>query len=172
MGVSNHLKAQVFSKYGTKISAKYDLIYRHIRSFLNEHYPDEDQFTILISGDQISDVVLNYFVDIHRFKERRNMLDEKDRVSSGKIAAFTAKWLVKFKPITIIQTSPNASNEITIFSRHINEIFATAHAELLIGKDLPKALVRELVFDFRQKKMSETQLYMTLEQCIGFYDNR
>lgn len=173
MGVSKHLTKIVLDKYGKKLADKHLLISRHIKKFLNEYYPNDDNFTIIVSGDQISDVVINYFIDIDRFKERRDMLSDSDKVSAGKIAAFTAKWLVKFKPITIIPMDQSkTTRETCVLSRHINEFFAVAHIEFLIEAPLEKTLVRELIFEFRQKKLSETQLYMTLEQCMGFYANR
>jgi hypothetical protein len=168
MGVPHKLRDQITTIYGKKIGEKNDFIVEHALAFLKRFFFDDASITIVLSSDQIYDVVLNYFVDIQRFKERRDMQEEQ--TSSGKIAAFTAKWLVKFKPLSVvIQPNSQASEATTFIARHINEIFAVSHAERILGKEFPRKLFLELVLDFRQKKFSETQLYMVLEQHIGYY---
>lgn len=169
MGISKKLIEEVKATYGTKISEKHDNICVHASEFVKKHFADEAH-QIIISGSQITDVVLNYFVDIHRFKERRGMDDDNSYVSNGKIAAFTAKWIVRLRPICVEPLSEtSASPEEKVFAKYVNEIFAIEHAELILNTSLSAKLYRELAFEFRQKKLSETQLYMTLEQASGFY---
>jgi hypothetical protein len=168
MGVPTKLRDEVAAIYKEKIAEKNDFITEHAASFLRRFFLDSTTITVALSVDQIHDVVINYFVDIQRFKERRDM--EGEQISAGKIAAFTAKWLVKFKPFLVILDTNVAGTEASIFiARHVNEIFAVTHAERILGKDFPRKLFLELVLDFRQKKFSETQLYMVLEQHIGYY---
>lgn len=168
MGIPISLREQIRKLYGRKIEEKHDFTVEHAASFLKRFFLPDDQFDIGLSNDQIHDVVLNYFVDIQRFKERRDMGEEQ--ISAGKIASFTAKWLVKFKPLLVIPKNDVAMSIPTQFiARHINEIFAVSHIERIVGKPLPRKLFQELVLEFRQKKFSETQLYMTLERHTDYY---
>ena len=146
MGISKKLLDEVKKVYGQKIQDKHKNISVHASEFINKHFP-EDSHQIIISGSQITDVVYNYFVDIHRFKERRGMDVGNAHISDGKIAAFTAKWIVRLRPICV----------------------EPINAEHILGMSFNDRLYRELAFEFRQKKLSETQLYMTFEQASGFY---
>lgn len=171
MGIPRNLYEQIKSVYGKKIEQKTDFTIEHANVFLGTYFPrDEVNIAAVLSCDQLTEVVLNYFVDIQRFKERRGMLDAGDQISAGKIAAFTAKWLVKFKPMLVVPLNGHRMSDQTAFiARHINEIFAVSHVERILGKSLPKKLFQELMLEFREKKFSETQLYMTLEHHIGYY---
>jgi hypothetical protein len=171
VGISKKLVEEVKSEYKEKLLEKYDYLCINSRELIKQYLPDRDDLIVIISADQMTDVVLNYFVDVHRFKQRRDMTDANKFISAGKIAAFTVKWIVKLKPL-MVQCPNNIDADVRFISRYINEIFAVAHAEDILNKKFPDKLIAELVFDFRQKKLSETQLYMTFEQIIGFYDNR
>lgn len=177
MGIPHKLLTEVLTVYGRKVSEKHELIHEHITRFISEYYSDfsDDSCTIVISGDRITEIINNYFVDIHRFKERHDMVGDDDWTSNGKIAAFTAKWLIKMKPITVILTGEH-DTQCRMLSNYINEIFAVQHIIFLLNHknrvnpvELHKRLKSELVFEFRQKKFSETQLYMLLESATGFY---
>lgn len=169
MGISKKLLDEVKKVYGQKIQDKHKNISVHASEFINKHFP-EDSHQIIISGSQITDVVYNYFVDIHRFKERRGMDVDNAHISDGKIAAFTAKWIVRLRPICVEPINTTLANARDIvFSKYVNEIFAVEHAEHILGMSFSDRLYRELAFEFRQKKLSETQLYMTFEQASGFY---
>ena len=173
MGVSGRLLQDVRSIYGDKVSEKYDLTLSHAEKYIEEFFSDKTNFDIVISANQIAEVIVHYFVDIHRFKERREMVDADDFISAAKIAAFTAKWLIKFKPLTVEikkQSRAIQTQQTLYFSTYINELFVVEHIQALIGTSVPKKLYLELIHEFRSKKLSETQLYMTLEQLTGFYN--
>lgn len=170
--LSRRILQQITSAYEQKIPEKHDLIASHMDFFVKNRF-DEANFQVIISGVQIADVVLNYFVDVLRFKERRDMENEEDYITSGKVAAFTCKWLIKLRPMTVEPCAEisKLSNQQVGRSRYANELFAIEHAQRIIGIDFSLQLKNELLHEFRQKKFSETQLYMTFEQAMGYYDH-
>lgn len=177
MGIPKKLLADITKIYQEKIAEKHESISKHAKLFTQEYFSDlsEDDCLVVISGDRITEIIQNYFVDIHRFKERHDMIGDNDWTSNGKIAAFTAKWLVKMKPITIV-LSGTQTIQCRMLANYINEIFAIEHMSAILNFKsqnnlfkIHKKLQSELIYDFRQKKFSETQLYMLLEHITGFY---
>lgn len=169
MGISRTLLENVNKLYGKKIAEKHENISTHASRFLTSHFKESD-FSMIVSAHQINDVVHNYFVDIQRFKERRDMHVNETYISNGKVAAFTAKWIMRLRPITVEPLDlARATSRDVFFAKYINEIFAIEHAEHLLEVEVPEKLYKELAYEFRQKKLSETQLYMTFEQLTGFY---
>jgi hypothetical protein len=175
--LSSKLINRIRAEYGAKIVDKHRFVFAHSLSFMEERF-HEDKFNALVAGTQITDIIHNYFVDVLRFKERRGMDDGQDFVTCGKVAAFTCKWIIKLRPILVepIQGKMDSlSLEERFNYRYANEIFAIEHAERIISKhigvdfSLPARLRNELRYDFRQKKFSETQLYMIFEHAMGYY---
>ena len=66
--------------------------------------------------DLLFEVVLNYYADINRIKE----FHEIEKVNNEKIAASTAFWLLRIKPIQVVQCNPDERERYL----SINEYFA------------------------------------------------
>ena|SRR3990172_8127988 len=78
-----------------EIKGRCELLIREFNEWTSNYgFSDE---SIYLNEDLLFDVVLNYFADIDRLKRFHSL----KRANKVKIAAYTASWLARIKPIQI-----------------------------------------------------------------------
>jgi hypothetical protein len=87
----------VWKAFGTKIPRRGKVLNDQYEYFIQSIGIDESK--VHLQMDLLFEVVLNYFADILRIKD----FHEHERVNSVKIAAYSAYWILRIKPIQIIQ---------------------------------------------------------------------
>ncbi|TGL63305.1 hypothetical protein [Leptospira sarikeiensis] len=87
-----------------------------------------------VESDLISEVVIDYFSDIDRLKKFHGL----KKANTFKIAAYTAYWILRRKPIQIKGDINSADSVTKAKIRDINEIFA-------------KSLALGIIYDFRKQ---------------------
>lgn len=94
-------------------------------------------------------------------------------INASKVAAYTVKWVLRYKPISVISTKSNekkARPTIEIsdhFLLNINEFFALHCALLALGVDvseLTKRKIDELIYCFRFRTFDESAYFMILSK--------
>ena len=115
-----------------KISKRYQTIYCYLEDYIVRHDLNED---VLISEGLLNQLVLDYFVDIFRLKEFHDIA----RVNTTKIHAYSAYWILKRKPIQIVNPQ-NIETELLF----VNERFVCGYLmRFLTEQDCDVAILEE-----------------------------
>jgi len=96
-------------------------------------------------------------------------------INSSKVAAYTVKWIIRYKPISVVRlnsTDPSAETLPEIvkpqsFLTNINEQFALHSALLTLGIDaakVPQKKIDELIYCFRFRPFDESAYFMILSK--------
>ena len=99
-------------------------------------------------------------------------------INSSKVAAYTVKWILRYKPIAVISDGsnglidPNAdlypsAGKGSFLLSNINEHFALQSAFLALGVDaakVPADRIRELIYCFRFRSFDESAYFMILSE--------
>ena len=92
------------------------------------------------------------------------------RLKLSKVAALTAKWLLKYKPITLLVDDDQSVKKIDPHTRRIasfiNEDFALSHALILMKID-PKKIAENmqegLLYHFKYRPFDERHFFLIFE---------
>jgi hypothetical protein len=85
-------------------------------------------------------------------------------ISRAKVAAFTAKWLLKYMPIYIFPKpgyKPTEDEKIKMF--HANESFALDHSTSLMGREahlLPTETIEDILYHFKYRSSDDRSLIL------------
>ena len=85
----------VWKEFGRKIPHRGALLQKEFQYYIKSIGIDASSVHLLM--DLLFEVVLNYFADIRRIKD----FHEHNRANAVKIAAYTAYWIARIKPIQI-----------------------------------------------------------------------
>lgn len=96
-------------------------------------------------------------------------------INASKVAAYTAKWILKYKPISVLRvlsdTNHIPSKPQTVrphpFLTNINEEFALHCALLVLGvkaEQVPQKKIDELIYCFRFRDFDELSYFMILSE--------
>lgn len=98
-----------------KIAERYSTLYKYLESYI-----ERSGFTdnVAIANSVLNQVVIDYFADIHRMKE----FHEIERTNFLKIHAYSAYWILRRKPLQIIQ-----DNDENIELAFVNENFVASY---------------------------------------------
>lgn len=120
-----------------KIASRYKTIYSYLEDYIKRHEMTEK---VRISEGLLSQMILDYFVDIYRLKEFHAI----DKINTTKIHAYSAYWLLKRKPIQVI-TDDDSLPELTF----VNERFVCGYLmRFLTGLDYNIAILKEKKQDY------------------------
>lgn len=87
----------IVEKFGkNKIVKRAEWLYKLVEDYLQSN---ELEGKVGISRDILKYVLVDYFVDIDRLKEFAHI----DKVNDSKIYAYTAYWLLRHKPLQVLQ---------------------------------------------------------------------
>jgi hypothetical protein len=107
-----------------KIRTRFVLIFSAAEAFLDRHALSDQRLKeyFFISELAITEAVLDYFSDIMRLK----LFHQIDKVEPEKVAAYTAYWVWRRKPLQLIGQPGDDILKKFPFVRHFNESFAVA----------------------------------------------
>ena len=106
-----------------KLKKRFSLIYAAAKDFIKCRGLEDYVFIDTVA---IKEFMVDYFSDILRLKEFHNI----ERTNPTKVAAYTAYWIQKRKPLNIIKRIPPEIYQKKPYAKHLNEYFAS---NLLIG---------------------------------------
>lgn len=121
---SNYDYEEIIEHFGReKIISRYEAIENLMESFiLKYNYQDK----VKIADSVLNQAIIDYFMDIHRLKNFHHI----DKINYIKIHAYSAYWILRRKPIQIIN-----DNEEDTELAFVNENFvATYLMQFLRGK--------------------------------------
>ncbi|MDI9334731.1 MAG: hypothetical protein QM533_10185 [Cytophagales bacterium] len=149
----------------------------------------------IIAVDQLCK---SYYIDVVKYKEyhlspensnpssklepfsdewTRALHNEKSgkRLRLSKVAAFTAKWILKYKPINLEVEDNISPGSIDPKKRRLaaslNEDFALAHTFQLMNLDtskIPDTVLADMIYHYRYRSFDERHFFIMLDH---FYEN-
>lgn len=108
----------IYEEFGEKIDNRGAYLYAAFEKYSRSIGIPEGSLSMPM--DLLFETVLNYFADIHRVKE----FHELERANMVKIAAYTSYWIIKIKPIQVVNFAPEYKERFL----RINEYFAISLA--------------------------------------------
>jgi len=124
---------------------------------LAHSYPDEIKSSIYLNKYLLACVVRSYFDDIERFEE----YSRSEFADNHKEAAYTIKWISKFRPIQIFQEAP-INYELLV----INGLYAIFAGFLFLGEGffdkISSKLLDNLIYTTQYRNISDKQLATSL----------
>jgi hypothetical protein len=191
--VSDRIRA-IFIRYYEKAAfERFDRLRDFAQTYLDVAFP-ADSYDTHIDILKLSALVDSYFLDEIRFKEyhfvgRGSASGEKfnddaffgagyadavhkdKHLSASKIAAFTAKWILKYAPLTIVPHS-----EPDNLSDDDKDRVLAANARLALGfalqcanrrsGDFESALIADIIYHFRYRDYDERSFILIFEQMF------
>lgn len=105
----------ILEKFGEeKIESRYHCLYELLSAYLKRKRLEE---RVRIAPAILDHVIVDYFVDIYRLKDFQGM----DLVNDTKIMAYTSFWLLRHKPLQILDTE-NADDLVYVNEDAVGEI--------------------------------------------------
>lgn len=116
MNKSNYDYEEIIEHFGReKIISRYEAIEKIMESFIQKcHYQDK----VKIASSVLNQAIIDYFMDIDRLKNFHHI----DKINFIKIHAYSAYWILRRKPIQII----NDDDEDTELA-FVNENFVATY---------------------------------------------
>lgn len=96
-----------------KISKRYESIYSYLEGYIERHKLNKQ---VIISKGLLNQTIIDYFVDIFRLKEFHNI----EKVNPTKIHAYSAYWLLKRKPLQLIDSETNSPGLMFVNERFVS----------------------------------------------------
>lgn len=97
--------------------------------------------------DLIFEVILNYFADVHRIKEFHSL----EKINSIKISSYEAYWLMKIKPIQIINFETDIKEKLILINEYYTTNTLLSHIfdkKLIISQDIEKLSQWRIFYDY------------------------
>ncbi len=108
----------IIDKFGEeKIISRYDCLYELLTIYLEQKRLEG---RVYIAPAILDHVIVDYFVDIDRLKDFQGM----ELVNDTKIMAYTAFWLLRHKPLQILDVD-NADDLVFVNEDAVGEILRT-----------------------------------------------
>lgn len=115
-----------------KIEQRYTTIYGYLEDYINRH---DLKGKVIISEGLLNQMILDYFVDIYRLKEFHDI----NKINKTKIHAYSAYWLLKRKPLQLVDATENESKLL-----FVNERFVCGYLmRFLTETDYDVAIIKE-----------------------------
>lgn len=149
---------------------------------------DQERFVVYVDEHRIKQIVISYYLDVIRYKEyhfnpKPNSGDlpplskefteavhghNSDKViHKAKVAAFTAKWILRYLPIYVYPKRHVALNKLTVLEKekldNVNFWFALDHSCSLIGRPAylcPANIVDMLLYHFKYRTIDDRSLML------------
>ena len=137
---------------------RYELIVSTYDTFLNVIVNPQTREKIGLNRALLSMVVRSYFDDIYKFKDYSG----SKHADQYKKAAYTTKWLVKFKPI---QIRPFPEDNINHYGEITNELL-TINSQFAIYTGI-SLFLDERIFPLMSPTFWNDLIYMTLYREIS-----
>lgn len=148
-----------------KIKKRYETMYSYLEDYIERHQLNEQ---VTISEGLLNQTIIDYFVDIYRLKQFHDI----DKVNATKIHAYSAYWLLKRKPLQLIDTQTDSSGLV-----FVNERFVCGYlVRFLTESDFNVSILDEKKQDyidfmenlmyFCQYRLNTPQMLETMLSCF------
>lgn len=150
-----------------KIEIRYETLYEYLTAFLKRH---KYEGKVIIAESVLNQAVVDYFADIHRLKNFHHI----ETVNFVKIHAYTAYWMLRRKPLQIVEDDPE-----DIDRAFVNERFVASYLlQFLRGENMDVIIteterpvylefVRNLEYFLRYRTVTPQMLETMLEAYQG-----
>lgn len=154
--------AELIADFGQeKLEQRYKVIYDYMKSFIErKEYTDK----VRISTGLLNQMIVDYFTDMHRLKEFHDI----EYANYIKIHAYSAYWLLRRKPIQIIDDTDKTLafvNEAFILS-YIMNFLHTGEENIYIQEDDREdylEFVKNLEYSLKYRDITARMLETMLE---------
>ncbi|MCH5338051.1 MAG: hypothetical protein J1E03_04655 [Acetatifactor sp.] len=129
---SNYDYEEIIEHFGKdKIISRYGAIESLMESFIQKcNYQDK----VKIADSVLNQAIIDYFMDIHRLKNFHHI----DKINYVKIHAYSAYWILRRKPIQIIQDD-DEDTELAF----VNENFVATYLMQFLRGEYKGVLIRK-----------------------------
>jgi hypothetical protein len=151
-----------------------------------------NEFVYSVDHERLSKTIDSYFLDVIKYKEYHFNADiddiyseawckevhEEHKINDSKVAAFTAKWLLKAAPISIIPRNISSSIRRSENDNlcHINERFALDCALYALFRDsyldLDDNSYESLYYDFKYRNFDERAYFSRFSLLLNLVKER
>lgn len=147
-----------------KIVERYDNIYKQLEGFIERNkYADR----VIVCPSIVNQLIIDYFTDLYRLKEFHHI----DLANYVKITAYMAYWLVRRKPLQVINDD---ADDIEL--AFCNENFVLSFIMRFLQKDVTnvndeggiyREFVSTLSYTLRYRTLTAQMLELMLEGFMG-----
>ena len=156
-----NLKIRETSVIQKKSVLREDTVVKQFSLFINKQ-AKSTQNSVYLNLVLLQAAIKSYYRDIHRYKD----FSGSEWANKHKQAAYTIKWLVKFRPIQIKQNTQNVTEEIF----DINLKFALVCGFSFLGNKVTDLIMKNrecfydaLLYDLRYRQLSGKKLILAFE---------
>lgn len=197
--VSKRVKCIYKRYYEPKSGARFQSLYEVYYSMASRIEAVHPNIRIEIDHHSLSEMIRSYFLDVIRYKEYHldpkltdiestegvNHLSEawseklhcSSKINVSKVAAYTVKWILRYKPISVLYTDAESINFNDVDSvpkkktgdmlANVNEYYALHVAFLLLdieASEVSDKTSDELIYCFRFRAFDESSYFMILSR--------
>ena len=147
-----------------KVAQRYDNMVEQLNAFIKRnHYEDK----VIISKGVLNQLLIDYFTDIYRLKEFHNI----DLANYIKITSYTAYWLVRRKPLQIIQDNVkdiqlafcNENFALSYILRYLQDTVVNVHDD----NGIYHSFISTLSYTLRYRIITPQALELMIEAFLG-----
>jgi hypothetical protein len=193
MSQSQRVEKIIKDYYTKRLENKATSLVTELKSYIGSK-EGLDSFEASVDFISVETLCYSYFIDVIKYKEYHLSPKDKNidpyspqwveslhhddkekgkRLKFSKVAAFTAKWLLKYKPISIQlidgilpqQVNPEEKRRAS----SINEDFALLHSLQLLeinDEKLNSNLLMDMVYHFRYRAFDERHFFILYENIV------
>jgi hypothetical protein len=184
MKVISERISYIFSKfYFERAEKRFIHLLKFAHHFMKQF--NTDGYGYYVDEARLSKCVDSYFLDVIRYKEYHftsdgqaeinseawyDVIHRQKKINDSKVAALTAKWLLKSCPIALIKTSADCKSILSDELCHINQLWALNCALYALLKDdfkyLNKSDFEDLFYDFKYRVFDERAYFSRFELIL------
>jgi hypothetical protein len=172
------LRQEITSVIQKKVELRTNTIKEHFNKFFIEKRDNNTRNSVYLNDVLLKSAIKSYYYDIHKYKD----FSGSKWVNAHKQAAYTIKWLVRFRPIQIKETAGYISEEIfeinlkfalfcgfEFLDKKVNDLIVNDKREIdLYNKDKEEDKKRcsffdSLLYDLRYRHLSGKKLVLVFE---------
>lgn len=129
-----------------------------------------ESFDFDINLYALAEAIEDARVDLDRWTKFHLIGDKKP--DNHKYAGFLSKWIARRRPVQVILKDKNCTPELPDALYKINATFALIVFRSLLKKEIPVALVRELIYKFHYRDPSGEALAVLAYCCEEITEKR
>jgi DNA-binding transcriptional ArsR family regulator len=163
------------------LGAKIEIDYQSLAEIIRSHFLDIIRYKeyhfdpkVELGSKELAELGISSIEKLDPLSpEWARLVHSAVNINASKVAAYTVKWILRYKPISVISTRVDGSEHqpsIDIshpFLTSINEFYALHCAFLVLGVDMSKVSKRkidELIYCFRFRAFDESAYFMILSE--------
>lgn len=150
------------------IEKRFNKLYRQIVALIKE---SEFKGSVVLNEDILGAAVIDYFEDVDRLKEFSGI----PRISVSKIYSYQTYWLLRRRPIQIVNDSISDDrclyiNEIFMAMILINDMFSEKGIILSSGDQKVGSFFDLLLYNFKYREYTQKSLEIMIEAFFLGHD--